>query len=1185
MEGPLNRSTQNGSDNMSSYHIQLLGPPAVYYDGEPLAIQRRLTRALLYYLACQTEPIDRAHLMLLLWPEANESTGRKRLRETLGKLRGDLPDPDLLSVIQDQVSIDHQRATVDALEFNRLYQSSYPVANSIPSDLPLPAHTHQSIQAALQLWHSPSFMSGVLMPKSPELDNWLAETASQFERRRVVLIDRLSSHYAASGDFESAISWLNQIMEVDPDNLTWQMRQLKWLHRLGQRSEAQAYSNYLSSYYQEAGEPLPDELLAIAAQLQRLDLPEITRPHPSWPPPAILQTNFTGREGQLQALQGALQRGGVCLLLGESGSGKTRLLYEFWQRRAREVRLLVAVARPSSQSLPYQPMVDMLRHDVTDKEWARLSPNWIRPLNQLLPELNHFLGQPARFEDTLLDDVQSVCFECLHQVLEEISAGNRVLFILEDAQFCDKTSLDALAYLANRGFFEKNGLLAITARVEELSDGLKQFLEQLRESNPHLLEMLLPELTPGEASDLVTAVLGKPYPDAVVQRLLENAGGQPLHLIETLRSVLDYSPGINLDEVVHHLPLPNSIRELVHRKMSLLSPAALKVLQIAAINTDSISPALIEKAAGLEAEEVVCALEELETRRLITVNPAHVAGPNYQFQYSRIRKAVLTEISEARKRMLHLSVASAMQSLPVESNNPAEIARHFEAAGELKAAFDYWLRAGLKNIEMYSSNETITSFRKAQSMLSNLGDFVSDQEIYQLFLAWGDFLDNCANFPAGVQLFYDLQTLGEQRQSNLLLGQAFNGLARVYRRMEAYDKSLKYNDLALIHLETDPFMPEYLFAHNRRAVTLAFLDDFEGSVLALQKAFELSKNNKDRRVQIGISGVCLQISWIWFFKGLPHRSLEIAELASRSIFSSINNPDLELMQIVRAQAYAFQGFPRKAYQLCQEVLKKAQEWNHQRLEAYARMVKSFAAMALGYMDEALEDMETTLSIAMRFKFNHVLQQTYTNLSDFYRLLHAYKLAEGANRKSLQNATHPYYRLDNEIRLAYNRFHQGAVNEGLSMLEPAIQEAEQNGFTYIQFSAQIMQVVMLIQKNEIEQATRIIEQLIQESEARELVIVKANISMYAGICDLKRGRLAEARQRLETALQITQQNGNVWVEAATWHLLGPIYAAQGEDAWTSKQHLARICEHILKHTHRPELREMLLSAFGQGMPTD
>ncbi|MBE3038124.1 MAG: hypothetical protein IMZ62_04855, partial [Chloroflexi bacterium] len=72
---------------MSTLKLLLLGTPQILLDEQPVQIQRRTQRTLLYYLASRTGKTSRDELLLLFWPDEPEEIARKKLRENLSRLK------------------------------------------------------------------------------------------------------------------------------------------------------------------------------------------------------------------------------------------------------------------------------------------------------------------------------------------------------------------------------------------------------------------------------------------------------------------------------------------------------------------------------------------------------------------------------------------------------------------------------------------------------------------------------------------------------------------------------------------------------------------------------------------------------------------------------------------------------------------------------------------------------------------------------------------------------------------------------------------------------------------------------------------------------------------------------------------------------------------------------------------
>src|SRR6476469_6224245 len=83
--------------------IRLLGAPQIAYDERPVAISRRKSRALLYYLAAHPTPLTRDHLLTFFCSDADRQAAQQSLRTTLYGLRKIFGD--LLTVNDDTLAL------------------------------------------------------------------------------------------------------------------------------------------------------------------------------------------------------------------------------------------------------------------------------------------------------------------------------------------------------------------------------------------------------------------------------------------------------------------------------------------------------------------------------------------------------------------------------------------------------------------------------------------------------------------------------------------------------------------------------------------------------------------------------------------------------------------------------------------------------------------------------------------------------------------------------------------------------------------------------------------------------------------------------------------------------------------------------------------------------------------------
>ncbi len=180
--------------------------------------------------------------------------------------------------------------------------------------------------------------------------------------------------------------------------------------------------------------------------------------------------------------------------------------------------------------------MDVLRRKLLSDEavLASLDGVWRAQLARLLPELGVGTagGEP---------DGQALLFEALACALTEIGQGRPLVAALDDVQWADSTSLDALAYLAWR--LPQRGTrvaFLLTARTEALlpPSDLQARLARLGRDLP-LCTVELGPLSFAETHAVVGAHTGARDVEEVARWLHGHSQGQPLYLTQALGDLLE----------------------------------------------------------------------------------------------------------------------------------------------------------------------------------------------------------------------------------------------------------------------------------------------------------------------------------------------------------------------------------------------------------------------------------------------------------------------------------------------------------------------------------------------------------------------------------------------------------------------------------------------------------------------
>ena len=226
------------------------------------------------------------------------------------------------------------------------------------------------------------------------------------------------------------------------------------------------------------------------------------------------------REALTSALSSARAGGGIVVIEGEPGIGKSRLLFEL-ERLADEGGCVVLSARASEfeRDLPYAVWSDPI-----DRHLLELGERRVRLLGLadpgalavVAPSVDHDPAGPV-------GDRHRV-HRALRDLLERLAAARSVVVCLDDVHWADRASLDALAALVRR---PPAGpvLVAVAGREGQLPVGLGRALAAAM-AEDRVARILLGPLSSAEAGELIGA-------DATA--IFALSGGNPFYLQQLAR--------------------------------------------------------------------------------------------------------------------------------------------------------------------------------------------------------------------------------------------------------------------------------------------------------------------------------------------------------------------------------------------------------------------------------------------------------------------------------------------------------------------------------------------------------------------------------------------------------------------------------------------------------------------------
>jgi eukaryotic-like serine/threonine-protein kinase len=462
---------------------------------------------------------------------------------------------------------------------------------------------------------------------------------------------------------------------------------------------------------------------------------------------------FVGREKEMDELRAGLEdalsgRGRLMMLVGEPGIGKTRTSEEFaTYARLRNVQVLWGRCYEGEGAPAYWPWVQIIRSYVHEKDTKELMSEMgpgAADIAQVVSEVKERLpGLPAppQLEP---DQARFRLFDSITTFLKNASKGAPLMVVLDDMHWADKPSLLLLQFLAKE--LRGSRLLVLgTYRDVELrrQHPLAQTLGELNRENLSQ-RVLLRGLTENDVKRFVEVTAGTTPSEALVQAVYRETEGNPFFVNEIVRLLvadgrLEKAEGVKDWSVT----IPQSVREVVGRRLDHLSEECNKVLTIGAVIGREFGVKLLEKVAEVKGDRLLEALEEAMAARVIAELPR--ATDQYWFSHALIRETLYEELSTTRRVRLHRQIGEALEELDAEGNLP-QLAYHFcEAApgGDVDKAVDYAKRAGERAVALFAWEDAADHFEHAIQALELQTPLDREQKC-DLLRALGD-----AQFGAG----------------------------------------------------------------------------------------------------------------------------------------------------------------------------------------------------------------------------------------------------------------------------------------------------------------------------------------------------------------------------------------------------------------------------------------------------
>jgi DNA-binding NarL/FixJ family response regulator len=451
---------------------------------------------------------------------------------------------------------------------------------------------------------------------------------------------------------------------------------------------------------------------------------------------ATARGTLIGRARESAELDAAVGRvraseGGLLLIAGDAGVGKTRLAEDALQRSG---LLFLRGDAFDRAPPPYGPIVAALRAFLrADPQGLDRCGRAARYLRVLLPEL----GRPPRAPD------RASVFEGVRCAFCAVARRGPAVVILDDLHWADATTLELLPSLAG-AVADEPVLLVGAYRSDETPRGhpLRRMRVELRRAG-RLRELALEALDADATTALAAHTLGVAPSDSLAVTIHDRTQGVPFFVEELCAAlvaedrVAERAPGSGLELVAGGaIPVPDTVRDATIARIQPLSPNARRLLEVASVAGLRFDLALVADVAGSDAVD-----EPVSLGVLVETEPGVAA-----FRHALIREAVYREVPWGRRRDLHSRLAELLED---RGERAALVAEHWVAAHEPERARSALMAAAREYGDVHAHRDALASSRSALE-LCPAGD---DRERIELLERIGRYAELCGDLADAVVAF------------------------------------------------------------------------------------------------------------------------------------------------------------------------------------------------------------------------------------------------------------------------------------------------------------------------------------------------------------------------------------------------------------------------------------------------
>lgn len=532
----------------------------------------------------------------------------------------------------------------------------------------------------------------------------------------------------------------------------------------------------------------------------------------------LYRSSFVGREEATNRIGAQLDdlihgKGGMVLIGGETGVGKTRLAMEITRQAldrnlnvlASDCQSIVSAASQANclGAQPLGPFRTMLQAIASECQKGGLAATEHllgrrgKVLVMYEPLLASLPGQTLHPDPVELpqEAASERAMTYLAETLMLFTSVQPALLIIDDLQWADAMTIGFLNFLVLRGQLPKSKCLILaTYRTEEIGNQIDEISQ-----NQTVLSFKLTRLAEEVVERMVGDMLAIDTPPrSLISFLSLHSEGNPFFIAEYMRMLVSkrilFRDALSIWHVASRenepddtsfstMVLPRSLRDLVRQRLAGISnPLSRQVLDASSILGREFEPELLARVTSLTATELQIIADDL-----IHLQFFEVRAGNLRFVHDKQREVAYDALDPDIRIRLHRRAALAIDTLFRDRRNEflMQLGYHWEASLDPDRARECYLAAALLAVDGYSIDQAEKLFQKYFSMVQHPTlESIRMRVEYatHVLISQGRMLHAIAELERG---FQEARAAGEDRYQGICLQALADALRALGRYAEA----------------------------------------------------------------------------------------------------------------------------------------------------------------------------------------------------------------------------------------------------------------------------------------------------------------------------------------------------------------------------------------------------------------